>query len=67
MSLYQYQFSYADLSTEEYDKLYDAIDRISFNGIFENFKYKTAEFFIENDEYISMIKFPDTCHLRRIQ
>lgn len=67
MSLYKYKFSYADLTSEEYDRLYKAIDCISFNGIFENPNYKTAEFFIENNEYISTINFPDNCHLRQIQ
>lgn len=64
MIRYRYIFSYADLSLDEYQKLYNSVFDICYDGIFLNPKNKTAVFHVENKEDLSSIHFPDSCQLQ---
>jgi hypothetical protein len=67
MSLFKYEFSYSELSTDEYHRLLEAVEPWTYNDIIPNPSNKTASFFVEDESYLSAISFPDNCHLHRVQ
>lgn len=66
MSLIKYHIEYSLLSADERSSLIEKIETVSYNGLAISPDFCSGEFFLESEDELRLIDFPDGCHLRRL-
>lgn len=66
MSLVRYHIQYQSLSMEQRTKLIERIDEIAYTGFAVYSDFCSGEFFLNSDDELKLIDFPDECILTKL-
>lgn len=66
MSLVHYCVQYPSLSVEDRERLIEQIESVAFTGFAVRSDFCSGEFFLNSDDELKLIHFPEGCHLTKL-